>query len=161
VQGAGGGVATAAIALASAAGYRVYATSRSEAKRRRALELGADVAVETGARLPERVDAVIETVGQATWSHSLKSLRPGGRVVVSGATSGAVPPAELNRVFFLQLSVVGSTMGTRDQLERLARFLVKTGTRPVVDRTLPLGGAREGFAAMAGGDIFGKIVFTP
>ncbi|MBX6769751.1 MAG: zinc-binding dehydrogenase, partial [Actinomadura rubrobrunea] len=114
VQGAGGGVATALIALGSAAGYRVWATSRSEAKRERALELGADAAFEPGARLPERVDAVMETVGQATWSHSLKSLRPGGRIVVSGATSGQVPPAELNRVFFLQLSVVGSTMGTRD-----------------------------------------------
>ncbi|QXJ24667.1 zinc-binding dehydrogenase [Actinomadura graeca] len=161
VQGAGGGVATAAIALASAAGFRVYATSRSEAKRTRAGELGADVALEPGARLPERVDAVIETVGEATWSHSLKSLRPGGRIVVSGATSGAVPPAELNRVFFLQLQVVGSTMGTRAQLERLARFLVKTGVRPPIDRTLPLSRAREGFAAMADGDLFGKIVFTP
>lgn len=161
VQGAGGGVATAAIALASAAGFRVYATSRSEAKRKRAEELGADAAFESGARLPERVDAVIETVGQATWSHSLKSLRPGGRIVVSGATSGQVPPAELNRVFFLQLSVVGSTMGTRAQLERLARFLVKTGTKPLIDRALPLGRAREGFAAMAEGDLFGKIVFTP
>ncbi|MUN42322.1 zinc-binding dehydrogenase [Actinomadura litoris] len=160
VQGAGGGVATAAIALASAAGLRVYATSRSEAKRARALELGADAALESGARLPERVDAVIETVGQATWSHSLKSLRPGGRVVVSGATSGAVPPADLNRVFFLQLQVVGSTMGTRGQLERLAGFLVKSGVRPPIDRALPLGRAREGFAAMAEGDLFGKIVFT-
>ncbi|GGV13049.1 Zn-dependent oxidoreductase [Actinomadura cremea] len=161
VQGAGGGVATAAIALASAAGIRVYATSRSEDKRRRAQELGADVALETGARLPERVDAVIETVGQATWSHSLKSLRPGGRVVVSGATSGQAPPAELNRVFFLQLQVIGSTMGTRGELERLARFLVKTGVRPQVDRVLPLSDARAGFAAMAEGDLFGKIVFTP
>ncbi|XVQ12915.1 zinc-binding dehydrogenase [Spirillospora sp. CA-255316] len=160
VQGAGGGVATALIALGSAAGYRVWATSRSESKRKRALELGADAAFESGARLPERVDAVMETVGQATWSHSLKSLRPGGRIVVSGATSGQVPPAELNRVFFLQLSVVGSTMGTRDQLERLARFLVKTGTRPAVDRTLPLTEARDGFAAMNEGDLFGKIVFT-
>ena len=161
VQGAGGGVATAAIALGAAAGLRVYATSRSEAKRAQAAELGADAVFEPGARLPERVDAVIETVGQATWSHSLKSLRPGGRVVVSGATSGAVPPAELNRVFFLQLQVIGSTMGTRDQLERLARFLVKTGTRPRIDRTLPLASARDGFAAMAAGEVFGKIVFTP
>ncbi|WP_026413774.1 zinc-binding dehydrogenase [Actinomadura oligospora] len=160
VQGAGGGVATALISLASAAGFRVYATSRSEAKRKRAVEIGADEAFESGARLPERVDAVMETVGQATWSHSLKSLRPGGRIVVSGATSGQVPPAELNRVFFLQLSVVGSTMGRRDQLERLARFLVKTGLRPQIDRVLPLREARDGFAAMAEGDLFGKIVFT-
>lgn len=161
VQGAGGGVATALIALGSAAGYRVWATSRSADKRTRALELGADQAFETGARMPERVDAVMETVGQATWSHSLKSLRPGGRIVVSGATSGLMPPAELNRVFFLQLSVVGSTMGTRDQLMRLTRFLEVTGVSPLIDRVIPLRDAREGFAAMAGGELFGKVVFTP
>ncbi|MFI7703281.1 zinc-binding dehydrogenase [Nonomuraea sp. NPDC049480] len=160
VQGAGGGVATALIALGRAGGYRVWATSRSEAKRERALRLGADQVFESGARLPERVDAVMETVGQATWDHSLKSLKPGGRVVVSGATSGAVPPADLNRVFFLQLSVVGSTMGTRDQLQRLAMFMEQTGVRPEIDRSLPLAEAREGFAAMAEGEIFGKIVFT-
>ncbi|MFO7251925.1 MAG: zinc-binding dehydrogenase [Actinomycetes bacterium] len=160
VQGAGGGVATALIMLGRAAGYRMWATSRSEEKRARALELGADQVFEPGARLPERVDAVMETVGQATWAHSLKALRPGGRIVVSGATSGAVPPAELNRVFFLQLSVVGSTMGTREQLERLARFLEQTGVRPVIDRTLPLDRAREGFEAMQRGELFGKVVFT-
>ncbi|SEM86016.1 zinc-binding dehydrogenase [Nonomuraea pusilla] len=160
VQGAGGGVATALIALGRAGGYRMWATSRSEEKRERARSLGADQVFEPGARLPERVDAVMETVGQATWDHSLKSLKPGGRIVVSGATSGAVPPADLNRVFFLQLSVVGSTMGTRDQLQRLAVFLEQTGLRPVIDRTLPLREARDGFAAMAEGDLFGKIVFT-
>ncbi|MBB4918786.1 zinc-binding dehydrogenase [Streptosporangium saharense] len=161
VQGAGGGVATALVVLGRAGGYRVWVTSRSEDKRRRALELGADQVFDSGARLPERVDAVMETVGQATWAHSLKALRPGGRIVVSGATSGAVPPADLNRVFFLQLSVVGSTMGTREQLGRLARFLEQTGARPVIDRVLPLAEARSGFAAMRDGDVFGKIVFTP
>jgi len=160
VQGAGGGVATALIVLARAAGMRVWATSRSEAKRERAVALGADAAFEPGARLPERVDAVMETVGQATWSHSLKSLKPGGTVVVSGATSGALPPAELNRVFFLQLSVVGSTMGTRDELERLLRLCVERDVRPVIERTLPLGEAREAFAALAAGDVFGKLVLT-
>ncbi|MCW2900562.1 MAG: Alcohol dehydrogenase zinc-binding domain protein [Streptosporangiaceae bacterium] len=161
VQGAGGGVATALIALGSAAGYRVWATSRSEAKRKRALELGAEAVFESGARLPERVDGVMETVGEATWAHSVKSLRPGGRIVVCGATSGPMPPAELTRVFFLQLSVTGSTMGTRDQLARLARFCVTTGARPLIDRTLPLSSASEGFAAMAEGELFGKVVFTP
>jgi NADPH:quinone reductase-like Zn-dependent oxidoreductase len=161
VQGAGGGVATALIALGSAAGYRVWATSRTETKRERALQLGAAAVFQSGARLPDRVDAVMETVGQATWAHSVKSLRPGGRIVVSGATSGPMPPAELTRVFFLQLSVVGSTMGTREQLLRLARFCETTGVRPLIDRTLPLSAAKEGFAAMAEGDLFGKIVFTP
>ncbi len=160
VQGAGGGVATALIVLGRAAGYRIWATSRSEAKRARAVELGADQAFAVGERLPERVDAVMETVGEATWAHSLRALRPGGTIVISGATSGAVPPAELNRVFFLQLSVVGSTMGSRDQLVRLARFCEQTGVRPVIDRTLPLAGARDGFAAMIAGDLFGKVVFT-
>ena len=161
VQGAGGGVATALTLLGRAAGYRMWVTSRSEAKREAALKLGADQAFETGARLPERVDVVMETVGQATWSHSLKSLRPGGRIVVSGATSGQVPPAELNRVFFTQLSVIGSTMGTRDQLGRLIRFCEQTGTRPLIDRVLPLSRAAEGFGAMADGTHTGKIVFTP
>jgi NADPH:quinone reductase-like Zn-dependent oxidoreductase len=160
VQGAGGGVATALILLGRAAGFRVWATSRSEAKRERALELGADQVFPAGVRLPERVDAVLETVGEATWSHSLRALRPGGRIVIAGATSGEVPSAELNRVFFLQLSVVGSTMGTRDQLARLARFLEQTGVRPRIDRALPLREAADGFAAMISGDLFGKVVFT-
>ncbi len=160
VQGAGGGVATALILLGRAAGYRVWATSRIEAKREHALELGADQVFAAGDRLPERVDAVMETVGQATWAHSLRALRPGGRIVVCGATSGAVPPAELNRVFFLQLSVVGSTMGSRDQLGRLMRFCEQTGVRPRIDQTLPLTQAADGFAAMIAGDLFGKVVFT-
>src|SRR5215831_6534305 len=161
VQGAGGGVATALMLLGRAAGYRMWVTSRSEAKRDAAVKLGADQAFPTGARLPDRVDVAMETVGQATWSHSLRSLKPGGRIVVSGATSGEVPPAELNRVFFTQLSVVGSTMGTRDQLGRLLRFLEQTGTRPLIDRVLPLASAAEGFAAMIDGTHTGKIVFTP
>jgi NADPH:quinone reductase-like Zn-dependent oxidoreductase len=161
VQGAGGGVATALIVLGSAAGLRVWATSRSEEKRARALELGADQVFDVGARLPERVDAVMENVGAATWSHSLRSLKPGGTVVVCGATSGADPPAGLNRVFYLQLSVVGSTMGTRDELTRLVRFCVDKDVRPVIGQTLPLRDARDGFEAMDRGDVFGKIVFTP
>jgi NADPH:quinone reductase-like Zn-dependent oxidoreductase len=161
VQGAGGGVSTALVLLGRAAGYRMWVTSRSEAKRDAALKLGADQAFATGARLPERVDVVMETVGQATWGHSLRSLKPGGRVVVSGATSGGVPSAELNRVFFTQLSVVGSTMGTRDQLARLLRFLEQTGTRPRIDRAMPLADAAKGFEAMIEGVQTGKIVFTP
>jgi NADPH:quinone reductase-like Zn-dependent oxidoreductase len=161
VQGAGGGVATALILLGAAAGYRVWATSRSEEKRQRAVELGADLAFPPGARLPERVDAVMETVGEATWSHSLKALRPGGRMVICGATSGTMPPADLARIFFLQLSVVGSTMGNRSQLARLAAMCAQTGLRPLIDRVLPLTEARQGIAAMIDGELFGKVVFTP
>jgi NADPH:quinone reductase-like Zn-dependent oxidoreductase len=160
VQGAGGGVATALIKLGSAAGHRIWVTSRSEEKRQLALELGADQAFPPGVRVPERVDAVMETVGEATWSHSLKALKPGGRLVIVGATSGTMPPADLARIFFLQLSVVGSTMGSRDQLARLATLCEQTGLRPLVDRVLPIRAAPEGIAAMINGELLGKVVFT-
>src|SRR5262249_30774004 len=114
VQGAGGGVSSALTVLASAAGARVWVTGRTEEKRAHALALGAERSFEPGARLPERVDAVMETVGQATWAHSVRALKPGGTIVISGATSGPAPPAELSHIFFRQLSVLGSTMGTRD-----------------------------------------------
>jgi len=161
VQGAGGGVATALILLGRAAGYRMWATSRTEDKREHAVRIGADQAFPPGARLPERVDVVMETVGQATWAHSVRSLKPGGRIVISGATTGDASPAELTRIFFTQLSVTGSTMGTRDQLARLATFCEQTGVRPLIDRVLPLDQARDGFERMITGSIFGKVVFTP
>ena len=160
VQGATGGVATALTTLASAAGIRVWVTGRSEPKRQHAISLGAEEAFEPGARLPERVDAVMETTGATTWAHSVRALKPGGTIVISGATTGDAPPAELTRIFFLQLSVVGSTMGTRDELTRLVRFLVEKDLRPSIDRTLPLADAKQGFAAMLAGDQRGKIVFT-
>jgi NADPH:quinone reductase-like Zn-dependent oxidoreductase len=160
VQGAGGGVSTALIVLGTALGRRVWVTSRDEAKREWALSIGADQAFEPGARLPERVDAVMETVGQATWGHSLKALRPGGVVVISGATSGANPLADLNRVFFLQLSIVGSTMGTQRDLSELLDFMVSHDVRPVIDRVLPMEQAAEAFAAMHAGDVHGKLVLT-
>jgi NADPH:quinone reductase-like Zn-dependent oxidoreductase len=160
VQGASGGVATALVALGSRAGYRMWVTGRSEEKRAAALELGAEQAFESGARLPERVDGVMETVGEATWSHSVKSLKPGGVIVTSGATTGFNPGAELNRVFFTQLSVIGSTMGTRDELEDLIAMCAVTGVRPQIDVELPLADAREGFARMLEGRTNGKIVFT-
>jgi NADPH:quinone reductase-like Zn-dependent oxidoreductase len=161
VQGAGGGVATALIILARAAGLKVLATSRDEAKRARALEIGAHEVFESGARLPVKVDAVMETVGRATWSHSIRALRPGGAIVISGTTSGPnLDDAELTRIFFLQLRVIGSTMGTSAELASLVSMLDATGARPLIDRELPFERAREGFAAMAEGDVFGKIVFT-
>jgi NADPH:quinone reductase-like Zn-dependent oxidoreductase len=123
--------------------------------------LGADRAFESGARLPERVDAVMETVGAATWSHSVNSLRPGGTIVISGATSGDAPAkAELTKIFFKQLRVIGSTMGSRDELGRLARFVVDAGIEPQVDSVRPLARAREGFERMVQGTVSGKVVFT-
>ena len=161
VQGAGGGVATALVQLGAAAGYRMWVTTRDGAKGQRAVEIGADRAFASGERLPERVDAVMETVGAATWSHSVNSLNPGGTIVICGATSGDAPAkAELTKIFFKQLRVVGSTMGTRGELERLARFVAQHRIEPVVDSVLPLAQARDGFAKMAGGDLFGKVVFT-
>ncbi|SRR5690554_1330780 len=160
VQGAGGGVATALVTLAAAAGVRVWVTSRSPDRASRALELGAEQVFETGARLPERVDAVLETVGAPTWSHSLRALRPGGTLVVAGATAGSAAETELRRVFFLQLRVLGSTMGTRDELIRLLAFCERTGVRPLIDRELPLADAREAVATLERGDVFGKLVLT-
>ena len=154
------GVATALLLLGKALGHTVFVTSRDEAKRAKAAALGADGVFEPGARLPVRVDAVMETVGQATWSHSLKSLRPGGTVVCCGATSGPNPPADLNRVFFLQLSIVGSTMGTREELSAMLTLLAESGVRPLIDDVRPLSDARASFAQLAGGDVFGKLVVT-
>jgi NADPH:quinone reductase-like Zn-dependent oxidoreductase len=161
VQGGNGGVGSAAVAMGRMAGLRVWTTARTEAKRQAARDLGAHETFEPGARLPERVDAVLETVGEATWAHSLRSLKPGGRIVVSGATSGDRPAAELRRMFFLQLSVVGSTMGSRAELESLIAFLMSTGLRPNVNRVLPLAEARDGLAAMERGEAVGKIVIEP
>ncbi|MFD7690937.1 zinc-binding dehydrogenase [Streptomyces sp. NPDC059781] len=161
VQGAGGGVGTAAVSLGSTAGLRVWAVSRSAEKRRRLAGLGAERVMAPGEWLPHKVDAVIDTVGEATYAASLKALRAGGRLVLSGATTGGLPPADLGRIFANQLSVVGSTMGTADQLARLAAFCVRTGVRPVVDRVLPLSRVREGLAAMDAGELFGKVVLVP
>lgn len=161
VQGAGGGVASAAITLAAAAGAVVYATSRSENKRADALTWGARAALPTGERLPERVDVVIETVGEATWAHSLKSLRPGGTLVIAGATTGMNPPADLGRIFYLQQRILGSTGATRAEFLALLRMLDATGIRPIIDQTLPLTEIHKGFQLMLDGSLTGKVVIHP
>lgn len=157
VQGAGGGVATAAVVLARALGARVYATSRSTAKRERIAQLGA-TALEPGARLPERADVVVETVGAATFEHSLKCAAPGGRIVVSGTTSGHLTEVDLRRVFFLQLEVIGSTMGTRDDLADLLQLCARQGIRPVIDSQFAFAEARAAFERLDSGEAFGKVV---
>jgi NADPH:quinone reductase-like Zn-dependent oxidoreductase len=161
VQGASGGVATACITLARAAGFRVWATARTEAKQQAAVALGAHAAYATGARLPERVDAVMETIGQVTWAHSLRALTPGGKLVISGATTGSNPPADLSRIFFLQLQVLGSTMGTRDELDALISFLRNCGVRPLIDHTIGFDEIPSALESMASGELVGKIVVLP
>ncbi|MFQ6396222.1 zinc-binding dehydrogenase [Nocardia sp. KC 131] len=161
VQGAGGGVATAVTMLGKAAGVRVWVTSRTQDKRVRAVELGADQAFEPGARLPERVDAVLETVGAATWAHSMKAVRPGGTIVVAGQTSGSNPPLDIERLFMAKLRIVGTTMGTRDELEQLVRFCAEHGIHPPIHSVLPLAAAVDGFKAMIEGDLFGKVLLRP
>lgn len=157
IQGAGGGVATAATLLARAAGLRVFVTSRSEEKRARSLEIGAHEAIPTGERLPQQVDVVLETVGDATWSHSLRSVKPGGKIVVAGATTGQSPDPELNRIFFRSISVLGTTMGTRTELEQLIDFLIATDTRPVMDYVESFFNPKPAFERLLSGEAFGKI----
>ncbi|GAA3340128.1 zinc-binding dehydrogenase [Amorphoplanes nipponensis] len=156
VQGAGGGVATAAVALAVALGKRVYATSRDAGKRERITELGA-TAVEPGARLAERVDVVIESVGAPTFEHSLKCSAPGARIVVCGATGGPFPKVDLRRVFMMQLEILGSTMGTAEELTELLRLCVERDIRPVIDSTYGFTAVGDAFARLNSGQIFGKV----
>jgi NADPH:quinone reductase-like Zn-dependent oxidoreductase len=167
VQGASGGVATACILLARLAGITVFATSRDEAKRAFAVDLGAEAAFplerETtraliGATGGVGVDAVVDTVGEPTWDLSLKAVKPGGIVVVPGATGGANPPAQLNRIFFRSVTVAGTTMGTRGELRRLVDLCATGALRPLIGSTLPLRDAAIAFAAMASGDLRGKLV---
>jgi NADPH:quinone reductase-like Zn-dependent oxidoreductase len=156
VQGAGGGVATAAVVLATSFGKRVYATSRDPAKRERVAALGA-TALEPGARLPERVGLVIETVGVPTFDHSLKCAAPFGRIVVSGSTAGHLATVDLRRVFALQLEILGSTMGTAAELAALLDLLDR-GMTPVVDEVFGFSDVRLAFEKLASGNVFGKIV---
>ena len=169
VQGASGGVATAAILIGAAAGLTVYATSRDAAKHEAALRLGASAVFGTDrdatkavlAHSEGGVDAVIETVGEATWDMSLRVTRPGGTIVVSGATSGPNPPAQLNRVFWRHLTVAGSSMGTREELRRLVELCATGRLQPLVDSVRPLAEARAAFEAMLAGEQRGKLVLRP
>ena len=162
IQGAGGGVATAAVAIGRAGGLRVWVTSRDPARAERAVDLGAHRGFAAGERLPERVDAVLDSVGAATWSHSINALRSGGRLVTVGTTSGAEPrSAELTKIFFKPLQVIGSTMGTRAELAAVLRLMEHTGLHPLIARVLPLAEAAEGLRLLVDGEAFGKVVLEP
>jgi NADPH:quinone reductase-like Zn-dependent oxidoreductase len=160
VQGATGGVSTALIQLGRALGMRVWATSRTEDGRARALALGAHQAFATGARLPDRVDGVFESVGKQTWAHTMRAVRPGAVVVCCGATSGFDPSADLQRLFFLQISVIGSSMGTLDVMRRLIAVCDATGLVPVVDRSYPLADGAQALRDLEEGSP-GKLVLVP
>ena len=160
VQGASGGVNTALIQLGRAAGMQVWATGRTEAKRALAQQLGAHATFESGARLPDRVDGVFDNVGRQTWSHSLRALKPGGVLVTCGATTGDATASELQRVFFLQLRIIGSTMGTRSELADLLSFCVQAGIRPQIGAELPMTEAGKAFRLMMDGETGGKVVLT-
>jgi NADPH:quinone reductase-like Zn-dependent oxidoreductase len=160
VQGAGGGVATAAIILGNAVGLDVYVTSRSETRREQAVALGAVDAFAPDQKLPVRVDAVLESVGEATWEQSLRALEPGGTVVVIGATSGARPTLDLMRVFYRQVRILGSLMGTKDELADVSRLLAGSTQRPAIDSVFALSDGRAAFERMISGDAFGKVVLA-
>jgi len=168
--GIGSGVASAGLAIAKALGAKALVTSSSDEKLEQARELGADATVNhaTGdvreavgeATGGKGVEVVLEHVGEATWQSSLQAARTGGRIVVCGATSGPNPPAALHRIWWKQLTIYGSTMGTHEDFEA-AYELVKSGrAKPVVDSVFPLDEARAAHERMEAGDQFGKIVLT-
>jgi NADPH:quinone reductase-like Zn-dependent oxidoreductase len=170
VWGVGSGIGSAALAIAKALGAKVVATSSSDAKLERATELGADRVVNHGtgdvvkvvkeATAGPGVDVVVEHVGEATWHNSLQAVRAHGRIAVCGATSGPNPKAALHRVWWKQLTILGSTMGTKADFEG-AFELVKSGkARPVVDSVFPLSEARAAHERMESGEQFGKIVLS-
>ncbi|HUY45949.1 MAG TPA: acyltransferase domain-containing protein [Streptosporangiaceae bacterium] len=161
VQGSGGGLAQALIALGRLGGFRVWATGRRPESRALALRLGAHAVFEAGAALPGPVDAVMDSVGHATWQHSLEALRPGGTLVLAGATTGANPPARLMRTFFLQLSIVGVVAGSRQEFRKLLNLLECSDVRPHIDQEYPLADTPAALRRMASGDVNGKLVVLP
>ena len=168
--GIGGGVSTAALAIAKALGARVLVTSSSEAKLERARELGADATVNhaTGdvkaavqeATAGHGIDVVVENVGEATWATSLQVAAPGGRITVCGATSGPNPPAALHRIWWKQLSILGSTMGTGEDFAGAYELVASGRALPVVDSVLPLDEIRAAHERLEAGEQLGKIVLT-
>jgi NADPH:quinone reductase-like Zn-dependent oxidoreductase len=162
VQGASGGVSTAAIMLAAHAGAHVTVTSRKEAALERARELGAHDGALSGGRLAKRVDVVLETVGESTWAHSMKSLNQGGRIVVAGATTGANPSADLNRLFYREITVLGSAMGTLDEFKTLCAFVEHADLHPPVSQVFDgVDHVRDAMRILEAGEQFGKLVIRP
>jgi len=157
VVGVGGGVSTAALALARRLGAVVYATSRDDAKRRQAIELGAADAFHSEGDWPVQVDVVVESVGPATWDRSVKALRPGGRLVVCGGTSGQLVELSLPRLFFKQIQIIGSTMGSYPEFDDVTR-LVDQGLPVTVDQAFDLEDYPVALERLRQGAQLGKIV---
>lgn len=160
VVGIGSGVSCAALAIARHMGCTVVATSRSEAKRDEALTMGAAAVYDSAAsKWPVEADVVIESVGPATWEQSVRSLKPGGRLVVCGGTSG--PKVELNlpRLFFKQIEIIGSTMGSYQEFDEVSA-LVAQGLDIRIDTTYPIADYAQALARLEGGEQLGKIVLT-
>jgi NADPH:quinone reductase-like Zn-dependent oxidoreductase len=168
VWGIGGGVATASLQVAKALGARVIVTSSSDEKLARARELGADAAVnhaeaDVAAAVREATeghgaDVVVEHVGEATWKTSLQVAAPGGRVTVCGATSGPNPPANLHRIWWKQLTVLGSTMGTQEDFRGVYELVASGRAKPVVDGIFPLAEAAAAHEHLEAGRQLGKVV---
>jgi zinc-binding alcohol dehydrogenase/oxidoreductase len=168
--GVGSGVGSGTMLLAKALGARVVATSSSDAKLERARELGADAVVNhTSGDVAQAVkeatggrgaDVVVEHVGEATWKTSLAAAAPAGRIAVCGATSGPNPPAALHRIWWKQLSILGSTMATRADFAALLELIEAKRLRPVVDRVFPLAEAAEAHRYLEDGKQFGKVVLS-
>jgi zinc-binding alcohol dehydrogenase/oxidoreductase len=166
--GIGGGVSTAGLAIAKALGARTIVTSSSDAKLDRARELGADVTVNHAdgdvkaavkeATAGQGVDVVVEHVGEATWRTSLDVAARDGRIAVCGATSGPNPPAALHRIWWKQLTILGSTMGTKADFEGAYDLIASGRARPVVDEVVPLAEIRTAHARLEAGEQLGKIV---
>jgi D-arabinose 1-dehydrogenase-like Zn-dependent alcohol dehydrogenase len=146
--------------MGRAAGFEVWATSRSAEGRELALRLGADLALAPGAELPGRAAAVFDSVGAATWEHSLRSVGRGGTVVAMGVTTGQSVTLDLLPLIVNQITVRGSIMGTRAEMEDLIRFVTGRGIVPEIGRVLPMERAAEGFADLWEVRSRGKIVLT-
>jgi NADPH:quinone reductase-like Zn-dependent oxidoreductase len=169
IWGIGGGVATAALAIAKALGANVIVTSSSDAKLAEARELGADATVNHGSddvvgRVKEvtggGAHVVVDDVGEATWKRTLDAARPEGRIVVCGATTGPNPPAALHRVWWKQLSILGSSMGTPEDFRHVYDLVAAGKIRPKVDRVYRLAQARAAHERLEAGEQLGKIVLS-
>jgi NADPH:quinone reductase-like Zn-dependent oxidoreductase len=161
VQGAAGGVATAAVVLAKSMGLRVWVTSRDSGKRQWIVSKGADQAFAPDEELPAPVDLVVETVGEPTWNHSVGSVRAGGRIVVSGFTGGRTPEFDLLPLIVKALTIRGTLMGTATELAALSRFLVDSHARPIIDSVLPMTQTAVGLRRLEAGAVRGKVVIVP